>query len=480
MPDPLQDRPQVEAVLDLVLGEAKRYLADLDTAPVRAGDVEAAADRLDGTLPEDGKGALEALQTLVEEGLDASIASSGPRFFHFIVGGATPAALGADWLTSVLDQNPGLWVASPLGGQLEAVALRWLRDLFELPAEWGGILTSGATMANYVSLACARRWWAQQHGVDVDKEGLAGLPRPPVFSSGYVHASAVKALGMLGIGQDAMTKLTADDKGAIDLRELENNLKRLDGAPAIINAAAGEVNAGQFDPIDAMADLAAEYNAWLHVDGAFGLFARLSPRSSHLTAGAERAHSVTCDGHKWLNVPYDCGFAFVHDESLLPGVFASGAPYLSGVDEPRPNYAFMGPESSQRARGITLWATLRAYGRSGYRSMIERHLELAQKLAARVDEIPELERLSDVPLNIVCFRWHPEGVPEEELDELNRRIGAAVIEDGRVYFGTTIFGGRVAFRPAIVNWRTGEEDIDLLVEVVRELGARATAGSTRA
>lgn len=476
MPDPLQDRAQVEAVLELVLDEAKKYLSALDTAPVRAGDVEAAADRLEGALPEDGKGAIEALQTLLEEGLDASIASAGPRFFHFIVGGATPAALGADWITSFLDQNPGLWVASPLGGQLEAMSLRWLRDLFELPAEWGGILTSGATMANYVSLACARRWWASQHGVDVDKEGLEGLPRVPVFASGYVHASAVKALGMLGIGQSAMRKLTSGDTGRIDLNALEIELRQLEGAPAILCASAGEVNAGQFDPIDAMADLAAKYNSWLHVDGAFGLFARLSPRSSHLTAGAERAQSITCDGHKWLNVPYDCGFAFVHDETLLPGVFASGAPYLSGVDEPRPNYAFMGPESSQRARGLTLWATLRAYGRSGYRSMIERHLELAQVLAQRVDEIPELERLSDVPLNIVCFRWHPEGVPEDELDELNRKIGAAVIEDGRVYFGTTIFGGRVAFRPAIVNWRTGEEDIDLLVQVVQELGERVSAG----
>lgn len=475
MPDPLHDRDELESVLDLVLGEAKRYLATLDSAPVREGDVEGAADRLDAPLPEDGKGGLEAVSALLEEGLDASIRSAGPRFFHFIVGGATPAALGADWVTSLLDQNPGLWVASPLGGQLEAVSLRWLKDLFELPDEWGGILTSGATMANYVGLASARRWWAEQHGADVDKQGLSGLPRVPVFSSGYVHASAVKALGMLGIGQTAMKKVTSDAKGKLDLEALERELQDLDGAPAILCASAGEVNAGQFDPIEAMANLAQRYNAWLHVDGAFGLFARISPRSAHLTAGVERADSVTSDGHKWLNVPYDSGFSFVRDESLLPGVFASGAPYLSGVEDPRPNYAFLGPESSQRARGLALWATLRAYGRSGYRAMIERHLELARRVAAQVDAAPELERLSDVPLNIVCFRWHPEGAAEEDLDELNSKIGAAVLEDGRVYFGTTIFGGRVAFRPAIVNWRTTEQDVDLLVEVVRELGNKVTA-----
>ena len=183
------------------------------------------------------------------------------------------------------------------------------------------------------------------------------------------------------------------------------------------------MNSGQFDPINDMADLAEKYGAWLHVDGAFGLFARVTPQLSELAAGAERADSVISDAHKWLNVPYDCGFAFLKDESALQGVFASSAPYLSKVEEPKPNFAFMSPESSQRARGLTLWATLRAYGRSGYREMIERHHSLAEKLAQLVDESPELERLSDVPLNIVCFRWRPEGVDEEEAQRLEHAAG---------------------------------------------------------
>lgn len=472
MADPLQDRSELPKVLDYIVAEAKSYLETLDSSPVRAGDVDAAAARFDALLPEDGKGALEAVTTLWSEGLDASIRASGPRFFHFIVGGATPAALGADWITSLLDQNPGMWLASPLGGQLESVSLAWLRDLFELPSEWGGVLTSGATMANFVALAAARRWWAERQGVDVDEDGIGSLPEPAVFSSGYVHPSVSKVLGMLGMGRSTIQKLSADDSGRLDLEALEDALKKLNGAPAILCASAGEVNSGQFDPINDMADLAEKYGAWLHVDGAFGLFARLTPQAAALAAGAERADSVICDGHKWLNVPYDCGFAFLKDERALRGVFASSAPYLSGVDEPKPNFAFMAPESSQRARGLTLWATLRAYGRSGYRAMIERHLSLAQRLAERVDATPELERLSDVPLNIVCFRWHPPGIDESGLDELNTRIGAAVIEDGRVYFGTTIYKGKVAFRPAIVNWRTTEKDIDLLVDVVRELGSR--------
>lgn len=474
MADPAAGRGEIEAILELVHDQAKSYLAELDEAPVGTGDADAAAARFEASLPQEGKGGLETVTTLLQDGLDASIASSGPRFFHFIVGGATPAALGADWVTSLLDQNPGLWVASPLGGQLDAVALGWLRELFELPPQWGGVLTSGATMANYVGLAAARRWWAQRHGHDVDRAGFEGLPPVPVFASGLVHPSIGKALGMLGIGRENLQKITTGDADTLDLGKLDSSLSALDGAPAILCASAGEVNAGRFDPISDMADLAEKHGAWLHVDGAFGLFAAVSPRTSKLLSGIERAHSVISDGHKWLNIPYDCGFAFLRDPSILPDVFASGAPYLSGLDDPRPNFAFLGPESSQRARGITVWATLRAYGRNGYRAMIERHLDLAQQLARRVDEAPELERLADVPLNIVCFRVRRPGLNDEELDDLNTRLGAAVIDDGRVYFGTTVFQGRVAFRPAIVNWRTRPKDIDLLVDVVLELARKVS------
>ena len=190
---------------------------------------------------------------------------------------------------------------------------------------------------------------------------------------------------------------------------------------------------------------------------------------THLTAGTEGAHSVSSDGHKWLNVPHDCGFAFVREPQRLATTFAEEAAYLPSVDDPRPSWGFMGPEGSRRARAFAIWTTLRAYGRTGYREMVERHLRLAQRLAGRVDRQPELERLAEVPLNIVCFRWRPEGAPEDELDQLNRRLGDALLRDGRVFAGTTLFEGKVAFRPAIVNWRTREEDVDALVAVLLEL-----------
>ena len=350
----------------------------------------------------------------------------------------------------------------PLGG---LVVRRHLQQ------DLGGALPAGATPATLRGRAAARQWWGERHGRDVGADGLAGLPPVPVLSSGFVHPSALKALAMLGIGREAVRTFSRDAAGRLDLPALAAALRDLGGAPAIVVGNAGEVNAGEFDPIDALADLAEEHGAWLHVDGAFGLFARLSPRAAGLAAGVERAHSVIADGHKWLNVPYDCGFAFVRDPDLLARVFSLAAAYLPS-DEPEPTFGYLTPESSQRARSLAVWAALRAWGRAGYRELVERHLDLAQRLAARVDEADDLERLADVPLNIVCFRYRPPGVPEVELDAINARLGEDLLADGRVYVGTTSFEGRTAFRPAIVNWRTQEEDVDLVAAVVRELGAR--------
>jgi len=355
--------------------------------------------------------------------------------------------------------------------RLEQISLGWLKELFGLPAAWSGVLTTGATMANFTGLAAARRWWGRQHGVDVEEHGLSGLPPLPVFASGHVHASAVKALAMLGVGRQHVQTFVSDPTGRLDTDALEHALRRLGGAPAVLSATAGEVNAGGFDPLAAMADLAEEYGAWLHVDGAFGLFAAVSPATRELVSGIERAHSVAVDGHKWLNVPYDCGAAFVHDAEFHDGAFTASAAYLGREESERPVFSNLAPEMSRRARGFAVWATLTAYGRSGYQAMVERHVQLARRLARQVDAEAELERLAEVPLNVVCFRYRPAGVDEEGLDALNRHLGQAVLDDGRVYFGTTVYGGKVAFRPAIVNWRTRPEDVDLIVPVVLELAA---------
>jgi len=413
---------------------------------------------------------------VTEAALPAATRSAGPRFFHFVTGGSTPAALAADWLTSTLDQNSFSWVSSPLGSQVEKLVVAWLKDLFGLPAAWGGVLTSGATMANFTALTAARRWWAAEHGVDVEEQGLSGLPPVPVLTSGYIHSSAVKALAMAGIGRGRVRRLARNPEGAVDLAALEAVLRDLRGAPAIVCATIGEVNAGDSDPVAEMADLAHRHHAWLHVDGAFGIFARASTQAAHLVPGLEAADSAIGDGHKWLNVPYDCGFAFVRDPALLTGAFTlTGAAYLPDDSDARPSFGDRGPEASRRARALTVWASLRAYGREGIQEMVDRHIALARRVGEQVEAASDLELLAPVRLNVVCFRARPPGVPEDRLDELNRRVGQAVLEDGRVYFGTTVYGGRVAFRPAISNWRTAEPDVDLIVPLVRELAASVQA-----
>src|SRR5918997_276162 len=339
MSDPLDRRDELERALDLAVAEARAYLEGLAIDPAQPAGFESTLEDLSAALPEQGDGALAALAELGRLGRESATRTSGPRYFHFVTGGTTPAALAADWL----------------GTRLEQVAIDWLRQLFRLPDAFGGVLVTGGTMANFPCLTAAREWCAEQAGFAVAEEGLAGSPQIPVLTSGYVHASAMKSLALLGIGRSNVRKLTRDARGRLDLDALAEALASLDGGPAIVIANAGEGNAGDFDPIEEMAELAERHGAWLHVDGAFGLFARLSPRTEALTAGTERASSVSSDGHKWLNVPHDCGFAFVREDRWRRDSFAEGADYLPPLDDPRPVLAYSTPEGSRRARALPVW-----------------------------------------------------------------------------------------------------------------------------
>jgi glutamate/tyrosine decarboxylase-like PLP-dependent enzyme len=301
-----------------------------------------------------------------------------------------------------------------------------------------------------------------------------------ILSSGYVHVSALRAVAMLGLGRERVRTLSRDAAGRLDLDAMAAVLREHDSEPVVIIANAGDVNTGDFDPLADIVALARKHRVWVHVDGAFGLFAAVSPQTRHLVEGVQLADSVIADGHKWLNVPYDTGFAFVREPAYQAGAFDVSAAYLGSDAAARPVFGNLGPEMSRRARSLAVWATLRAYGSEGYRSMVERHLRLAQRVAGQVDAAPDLEQLAEVLLNVICFRYRPPGVPEDRLDDINRRVGELVLEDGRVYFGTTVYRGKVCFRPAIVNWRTREQDVDLIVSTVRELGVRAVAQVVRA
>jgi glutamate/tyrosine decarboxylase-like PLP-dependent enzyme len=485
--DPLADLAGTDAVLAQVYEAAGPYLASLAerlvldvAARPLLRELAGAGTTPAGDLPELGLGSAEAVRRLLRVGTATATASAGPRFYHFVIGGVTPAALAADWITSLLDQNACMRASSEFAHDVESIAIDWLRQLLRLPTGWGGVLTSSATLANVTGLGCATYWWGERHGRDVTVEGITGLPRMPVLASGFVHPSARKALQLLGHG-NAVEVFAADEVGRVDLAAMAARLVRLDGAPAVIVACAGEPNAGAFDPIADLADLAEAHGAWLHVDGAFGAFAAISPATEHLVAGLERADSIAADAHKWLNVPYESGFALVRAPHRLGRAFGMpGAPYLPDPDSPGSGYMLLGPESSRRARALPIWATLAAYGRAGQRAMIERHCALARHLADQVDAAPDLQRLADVPLNVVCFRYRPSGLPASRLDEVNRRLGARLLEDGRVFAGTTVYAGRVALRPAVTNWRTTAADLDLLVDVVRELGAKCAAEDPQA
>lgn len=453
------------------------FLASLADRPVSRvpspAEMQAA---LDEPLPETGGDPAEMLSEWLSRAERGITASPGPRFFGFVNGGATPAALAGDWLASALDQNAGMWAGSPAAAQTELVVLRWLKELFGLPAAWSGALTSGATMSNLVGLAAARQWAARRLGFDAANDGLAGHPPIPVVASTEIHASAVKCLGTLGIGRNQVRKVAAPG-GVVDLRALAAELRVIDG-PVIVVANAAEVNTGQFDDIAAVAELCAAHpgGAWLHVDGAFGLFASVSPRFRHLCNGIDRADSVAADAHKWLNVPYDCGFAFVRDEAILRETFSATGAYILGSAGWDPHTHV--PEMSRRFRALAAWCALKAYGREGYRALVERCVDNAAAFASWVAATPGFELMNPAPLNIVCFRIVEPGRSPEELDSLNRAAVHAIQADGRAFVTGTVWGGRAAIRAAFDNWRTGGADVAILQGAVLDVTSRLRGGAS--
>jgi glutamate/tyrosine decarboxylase-like PLP-dependent enzyme len=422
-------------------------------------------------LPESGSGAQVTIDRLLELNAAAAGNTGGPRCFHFVIGGSTPAAMAADLFATALETSTYTWTLSPVGVQMEVQALAWLKEMFGLPPAWPGVMVTGATMANFVCLASARQWWGEQLGLDVSETGLAGVAQMPVLTSGFVHASTLKCVAVQGIGRANVQQFSRDDFGRVDLGALERALHDLGGKPALVIVNAGEVNAGEFDPVNEMITLARRHNCWVHVDGAFGLFARVSPRVAHFVEGVENADSITVDGHKWLNVPYDSGYAFVRDYGLMARAFRYSADYLPAENLARPTFGAIGPESSRRGRSFAVWATLKAYGREGHRRIVEHCLDVAQHFAEKVRQAPQLELMNDVQLNIVAFRYNPGGMDERQLNAVNERLGEAVLADGRFLVGTSRIGSRVIFRPAFSNWRTRFSDVEEFARVVLEIAA---------
>lgn len=452
------DWRNLDAVLEGAREAASEFLGSVAARP--AGVVVRKVEH--DVLPEEGLGAQGALSAFRGKYEDGLAASAGPRYLGFVTGGTTPAALVGDWLVATYDQNVGS-DGDSLATTVEHETLGLLRALFSLPETFEGAFVTGATMANFVALATARQWAAQRLGRDVSEQGLWQMPPIPVLG-GSPHASVVKALAMLGMGRQVVEQIAhLPGRMAVDPQALRERLSALHGTPAIVVASAGEVNTGDFDNLEDVAALCRANGSWLHVDGAFGLFAACDPARAHLLRGLEFADSITADGHKWLNVPYDSGFVFTRHLALHQQVFKVTAAYLGDSSD----LSHRTPEDSRRFRALPAWMTLMAYGRTGYCALVARCCDLAQQMAQGLERLPAFELLAPTRLNIVCFALR--GADSARRD----RFLEALKADGRVLLTPTFFAGQPAIRAAFSNWSTSSEDLALLLQALEECASQA-------
>ncbi len=437
---------------------AARYLESLEERNV-APSAEALArlKELDEPMPDVPTDASRVLERLDEIGSPATMAMAGPRFFGFVIGGCLPAALAANWLAGAWDQCPGLFAASPIGTVLEEVSLKWLLDVLRLPAGSGGAFVTGATVANFTALAAARHSCLARAGWDVESDGLFGAPPITVAIGDEAHPSLIKALGMLGLGRSRVVRVPVDGQG----RMIASRIPQLNG-PSIICIQAGNVNTGAFDPAGEICERARESEAWVHVDGAFGLWAAASPKYLHLADGFARADSWATDAHKWLNVPYDSGLAFVRDAAALKGAMSLTAAYLpQGAHREPSQYT---PELSRRARGVEVWAALSSLGRSGLAEMIERNCRMARRFAQSLEE-GGCEILNEVVLNQVLVSFGDGARTKLVIERVQR--------DGTCWCGPTEWQGRIAMRISVSSWATRDKDVERSVAAILAAAAQS-------
>ncbi|BBY16040.1 pyridoxal phosphate-dependent decarboxylase family protein [Mycolicibacterium litorale] len=456
--------PDRTAGLQAAVRHAETYLAGLGQRPVAARATAAdVVERLGGPVPAHGTDPAEVVDALAAGADPGLVASAGPRHFGFVVGGALPAALAADWLVSAWDQCAAFHALSPAGAAIEEIASAWVVDLLGLPRTASVGFVTGGQGANTTCLAAARHAVLAAAGWDVERDGLIGAPPLRVLCGEQAHATIHTALRLLGLGADTAIRIPADAQGRMDPDALGRTLADGSG-PAIVCAQAGNVATGAFDAFEPLADACAAHGAWLHVDGAFGLWAAAAPATRHLTRGVERADSWAVDAHKWLNVPYDCAAAIVAHPDAHRAAMSLTGPYLVADQGQRDNTTYV-PESSRRARAVPVYAAIRSLGRTGVADMVERNCAQARRMAAHLGTIPGATVLNDVVLNQVLVAL-PGG------DDANRAAVAAIQRDGTCWLGGTTWQDAYVLRVSVSNWATTDEDID------RSAAAIAAAAGT--
>jgi glutamate/tyrosine decarboxylase-like PLP-dependent enzyme len=446
-----------EDVLERVLAHARAYGTSQPTRPVwpttTLADLRAA---LATPLPDEPTKPATVISGLIKSVDPGTVCTTGPRYFGFVTGGALPAAVAAEWLNAIWDQNTGLYVMAPAMAVVEEVAAGWLRDLLCLPSHASAGFVTGCHMANFTALAAARHELLRRAGWDVEADGLQRAPHLRVVVGDEAHVSVLGALRYLGIGAREVLRVPADDQGRMKADALADVLAR-SADPTIVCAQAGNVNTGAFDPFDAIADATHARGAWLHIDGAFGLWAAASPSLRHHTSGAGRADSWATDAHKWLNVPYDSGLVFTAHPAAHQAAMSTAAAYLvRSPDEPRECFDWV-PESSRHARGLAIYAALQSLGRTGVADLIDRCARLARRFVERLTGESRIRILNDVVLNQVLVRVNGQSGNE---DALTRAALQRVQEERVCWLGGTRWRGMDAMRISVSNWSTTEEDID--------------------
>jgi glutamate/tyrosine decarboxylase-like PLP-dependent enzyme len=442
----------IRSLLQRAAGHAADHLDGLDDRPVGAtASLTTLRARLDGPLPEAGLPPERVLDELVRDVDGGLLGCAGGRFFGWAIGGSVPAALAADWLTAAWDQNAALYACGPAVAVIEEVCATWLKALLGLPPGASVALVTGTQMAHVTALAAARNHLLAERGWDVERRGLAGAPAPRVVVTGERHGSIDRAVRLLGLGADAI----------VETDDLERALEEDREAPTVVVLKAGDLNRGAFDDFPAACDLARETGAWVHVDGAFGLWAAASERHRHLVRGVERADSWTTDGHKWLNVPYDTGFAFTAHPEAHRNAMSFRASYLTHADDSARDQIDWNPEWSRRARAVPVYAAIRSLGRAGIADLVDRCCAHAARLVAGIGALPGAEVLAEPRINQGLVRF---GDDDRRTDEVIERVQAG----GETWFGGTTWNGVRAMRVSVLNWQTSDEDVERAIAAVRE------------
>lgn len=465
-------------VLEDALHHALTYLETMDQGPVSAtATLEELRERLAPALAEKGMDARLVIDELVAGVRGGLLGSAGGRFFAWVIGGSLPAALAADWLTSTWDQNAALYACSPAEAVIEETCGRWLKDLLGLPDTASFALTTGCQMAHFTCLAAARNAMLARQGWDVETKGLLGAPRIHILCNGQSHGSVERTLRFLGLGSGCVRNLPVNQASGLEPETLQAALKDSAGEPTLVLLCAGDINLGAFDCFEELIPIAHAHGAWVHVDGAFGLWANASPRFRHLLRGVEQADSWATDGHKWLNVPYDCGYAFVADASAHRASMSLRASYLIHAEEARDPFDW-NVEWSRRGRGVATYAAIRELGRGGIADLVERCCRHAHSLAMGIGALEGAELMWEPTINqgLVRFPDPSPGATEADHDAHTDRIIAAIVTSGRAFVGGTTWRGRRCMRISVCNWQTSEADVATTITAVQEALENAKEG----